>query len=111
MKRRSQKEPPRDRELEQVREMTTVSLTTTEMYQRLRADKLALEGKINRAHKARNEIRKLCAQHVDPDPEIVTTRMAGKASVLFAHYADRIKTLTAQLRAVKEQLMELDKKE
>lgn len=45
MKRRSQKRV-RDRELEQLHALTTVSLTESEVKSRLRADKTALEARL-----------------------------------------------------------------
>lgn len=86
MKRRSQKEPPRDREMEQVKAMTTVTLTEGEMRNRLRADKAALEEKL----KYLFVLRRL---HNSDRDEIAV----GEVNEL-------IKSVSAELRNVKAQL-------
>ena len=53
MKRRSQKQPPRDREMEQVKSMTHLSITQREMRERLLADKNALENRLKELFKNR----------------------------------------------------------
>lgn len=107
MKRRSIKEPPRDREMEQLKEMTTLKLTTSQMHERLMADKNALEARLTNVLRDRNAIRKTCQQHSDDDPIIEYNGNVVRSSELLAGYADLIKSLSAQLRSVKEQLGEV----
>jgi hypothetical protein len=63
--------------------MTTVSLTSSQMEDRLRADKIALEGKLR---------------------DVFNLRKHANDGLAAVENAERIKALSAQLRAVKKQL-------
>lgn len=107
MKRRSQKEPVRDRELEQVKTMTTVTMTEADLRERLLADKTALEVKLADALRQRNDLRKACREHPDGDPFTWLKDLTGsniRASEHLGILAARIRDLSAQLRVVKARL-------
>lgn len=84
MKRRSQPQPKRDHEAEAIRRMTTLSLTETEMRSRLLADKAALEVRLKEVFQLRRDARN--QEHE------------------FSFLDDLIKSISAELRAVKAQL-------
>ena len=83
MKRRSQKRVVRDREMEQVRAMTHLSLTEREVHDRLIADKIALEVRLRELFQFRRDV-----QRMDPDGLV----------------ADSIKRISNELRRIKAQL-------
>lgn len=104
MKRRSKQEPKRDRELEQVKALTTVTMTEDDFYARLKGEKAALEMNMAQTLSARNELRKFCRNHPAEDPIVEIEGIAAPASAHFDRYADLIRDYSAQLRRVKAQL-------
>lgn len=89
MKRRSQKEQPRDREMEQVRAMTTVTMTQDDHRSRLLADKARIEEALKEAFANRNRLRQVDKRYYRQ---------------LILDFDVRIKALTAELRDVKRRM-------
>lgn len=78
-----QKRVIRDREMEQVRAMTTLSLTQWELRERQVADKIALESRLRR---------------------LFALRRATQDQTSAVYYCEQIKQISGELRRIKSQL-------
>lgn len=94
MKRRSRpKKPKRDFEAEQIRRLTQISMPESVYRERLLADKAALEAKLKELFAWRNMLRRGDG----------TSNEEAREAVI-AHHNELIRSISAELRAVKAQL-------